>query len=465
MKQRAWRVGLLALGLAAAGHAGLRAQATAPAAAAGVTFSKDIAPIFQQKCQTCHRPGSLGPMPLVTYEEARPWARSIRNKVLAREMPPWHLDKTVGIQAFINDISLSDAQIETIAAWVDAGAPRGDPADLPPPVDWPAGDRFLLEDTLGPPDLVIRSKPWTMPAVANDVFFHAVVDVPLTAARWIRAAETKPSLPGRRIAHHASTYLHQPESDDFIEAELAFRNGQAGIEAVLAAQQHRASAPVEVRELFTEWAQGKEGEVYPPDTGKLVKPGAKVEFDIHYHAVGEEITDVLEVGWWFHPEGTTPRYSAEYLAFGPFIGGELEIPPHTVAQHQGSYVLPGPAILHNFQPHMHARGKALLLEAVYPSGGREIINYTDRFDNNWHINYIYAEDAAPLLPKGTVLLVTTWHDNTAANRNNPDPRQWVLNGPRTIDEMGHVNAQMIFISDEDYERIARERAAAGEAGG
>ena len=459
MTDRTCCVGLLALGLVAASSAGVRAQEAA-AVGGAVTFARDIAPIFQQKCQTCHRPGSLGPMSLVTYEDSRPWARSIRSKVLAREMPPWHLDKTVGIQAFINDISLSDEQIETIAAWVDAGAPRGDPADLPPPVDWPDGDRFLLEDTLGPPDLVIRSKPWTMPAVANDVFFHAVVDVPLAEARWIRAAETKPSLAGRRIAHHASTYLHQPETDDFIAAELAFRNGQAGIEAVLAAQQHRANAPVEVRELFTEWAQGKEGEVYPPDTGKLVKPGAKVEFDIHYHAVGEEVTDVLEVGWWFHPAGATPRYSAEYLAFGPFIGGELEIPPHTVAQHQGSYVLPGPAILHNFQPHMHARGKALLLEAIYPSGGREIINYTDRFDNNWHINYIYAEDAAPLLPRGTVLLVTTWHDNTAANRANPDPRQWVLNGPRTIDEMGHVNSQMIFITDEDYERIARERAAA-----
>ena len=433
------------------------AQGRVPPGGANVTFAKDIAPVFQEKCQTCHRPGSLGPMSLVTYQDVRPWARSIKNKVLAGEMPPWHLDKTVGIQEFINDISLSEEQIKAIVGWVDAGAPLGDAGDMPPPVNWPAGDRFLLEEKLGPPDLIIQADPWTMPAIANDTFFHPVVDVPLTEARWIRAAETKPSLKGRRIAHHASTYLHQSENDDFIEAELAFRNGQAGIEAVLAAQQYRASAPIEVRELFTEWAQGKEGEVYPPDTGKLVKPGAKVEFDIHYHAVGEEITDVLEIGWWFHPKGVTPKYSAEYLAFGPFIGGTLEIPPHTVAQHQGSYVLPGPAILHNVQPHMHARGKALLLEAIYPSGQREILNYTDRFDNNWHINYIYADEVAPLLPKGTVLLVTTWHDNTIAHRNNPDPRQWVLGGPRTIDEMGHANSQMIFITEDDYERLRLQR--------
>ena len=434
------------------GQTGLPADADAP-----VTFAKDVAPIFQEKCQTCHRPGSLGPMSLVTYLDARPWARSIKNKVLAREMPPWHLDKTVGIQKFINDISLTEQEIQAIVRWVDTGAPLGDQDDMPPLKRWPGGDRFLLEEKLGPPDLIVRSRPWTMPAEAKDTFFRAVVDVPLNEARWVRAAETKPSLKGRRIAHHASTYLHQPESDDFIEAELAFRNGQAGIEAVFAAQQHRANTPVEVRELFTEWAQGKEGEIYPSDTGKLVKPGAKIEFDIHYHAVGEEITDVLEVGWWFHPKGVTPRYSAEYLAFGPGIGGFLEIPPHTVAQHQGSYVLPGPAILHNFQPHMHTRGKALLLEAIYPTGQRELLNYTDRFDNNWHINYIYADDVAPLLPKGTVLQVTTWHDNTTANRNNPDPRQWVLSGGRTIDEMGHVNSQIIFITEDDHNRIRRQR--------
>ncbi|SVD58173.1 uncharacterized protein METZ01_LOCUS411027, partial [marine metagenome] len=127
-----------------------------------VTFAKDIAPIFQQKCQECHRPDSMAPMSLLTYEESRPWARAIRARVVAREMPPWFLDKTVGIQQFINDVSLTDAEIDAIVRWVDVGAPLGNPAELPTPRQWPDGDRFRLEEELGPPDLVVRSIPFTM---------------------------------------------------------------------------------------------------------------------------------------------------------------------------------------------------------------------------------------------------------------------------------------------------------------
>jgi hypothetical protein len=422
---------------------------------AAATFAQDIAPIFQEKCQVCHRPGSIAPMSLVTYEEARPWARAIRARVAAREMPPWHLDRTVGIQKFINDRSLSDDQIGAIVRWVDAGAPLGDPKDMPPPKQWPNDDRFQLEEILGPPDLIVKSKAWTMPAEAQDAHFRPSVELPLTEPRWVRAAETKPSLKGRRIAHHASTYLRQPESAEAIEVERALRQGQVGVDAVLAARAQAATDTTDVRELFTEWAQGKGGEIYPENTGKLVKPGAKVEFDIHYHAVGEEIIDELEIGWWFYPTGVTPKYSADYIALGSVR--DIEIPPNTVTAHQGSYVLPAPAILHNFQPHMHYRGKAFLLEAIYPDNRREVINYADRYTNTWHINYIYDPDYAPVFPKGTVLQITAWHDNTAANKNNPDPRQWVTSGPRTVDEMAHANTQLIYITEEDYQRITEER--------
>ena len=184
--------------------------------------------------------------------------------------------------------------------------------------------------------------------------------------------------------------------------------------------------------------RAKSGEVYPENVGKLVMPGTKVGFQIHYHAVGEEITDTLEVAWWFHPKEKTPRYSAEYTSVGLARAGSsvLQIPPNTVTQHQGTTVLQAPAILHNFQPHMHYRGKAQTLEAIYPDGRREVINQVTRYTNTWHINYIYDPDYAPVFPKGTVLLVTSVHDNTAANKNNPDPRQWVSGGDRTVDEMG-----------------------------
>ena len=330
---------------------------------------------------------------------------------------------------------------------------------MPPPIDWPSGDRFRLESELGPPDLVVRSVPFTMPAVAQDAFFRPIVDVPLTEPRWIRAAETKPSgRDGRRIAHHASTFVHQPESREFLDAERALLQGQAAADAVLQVARDRAGGdPIDTREMLTEWAQGKGGELYPEDVGKLVLPGARVEFSIHYHAVGEEITDQLEAGWWFHPRGVTPKYSASFISLGSSNSRPLHIPPHSETVHQGSYTLPAPAIIHNFQPHMHYRGKAFSMEAIYPDGRRELLNHADRFSNDWHVNYVYDPDYAPVLPRGTVLQITAWHDNTAANRNNPDPRQWVWYGPRTVDEMAHSNTQVIFIGDDDYERITAER--------
>ena len=437
--------------------ASLSQSASAQTSAAGSqppTFTRDIAPIFQEKCEVCHRPGNIGPMSLVTYEEVRPWVRSIKTRVAGQEMPPWHLDKGVGIQKFINDRSLSETQIETIVRWVDAAAPRGDLKDMPPPKQWRSGNRFSLEDVLGPPDLVVRANPFTMPAQSTDVHFEAEVALPLTEPRWVRASETKPSLRGRRIAHHADMFLSRPETPEAIAAERAARASQPGADVVI--DQRRTESSGE-REYFTEWAQGKGGEIYPENAGKLVMPGTKAAFRIHYHAVGEEITDTIEVGWWFHPKGKTPKYSVEYTPLGRVLPAELQIPPNTVTQHQAVTVLKAPTILHNFQPHMHYRGKAQTLEAIYPDGRREVINQASRFTNNWHINYVYDPDYAPVFPKGTVLIVTTIHDNTAANKNNPDPRQWVAGGSRTVDEMAHLNEQLIYITEEDYRRIVEER--------
>ncbi len=436
------------------------ARAQVEAATKTVTFAKDVAPIFQEKCEVCHRPGNIGPMALRTYQEVRPWLRAIRNRVASREMPPWHLDKTVGVQKFINDASLTSAQIDTIVRWVDAGGPPGNPADMPPARQWTSENAFQLESRLGPPDLIIKSKAWAMPAEAPDVQFRPQVDVPLTKARWVRASETRPSLKGRRIAHHSSIYLLRPKGEAAVQAEREMRRSQPGLDAALDAARG-SDDPTVLPELFTEWAQGKDGEVYPDNVGKLVMPGSKIEFDTHYHAVGEAITDEMETAWWFYPEGVTPRYSAEFLALGS--PRELNIAPNTVTQHQGSFVLQAPAILHNFQPHMHYRGKAFLLEAIYPDGRREVVNYVDRYSNTWHINYVYDPDFAPVFPKGTVLQITAWHDNTGANKNNPDPRQWVGLGPRTVDEMGHANEQIIYITQDDYNRIVeqrRKRAAA-----
>jgi len=450
-------IGVVILGISAMARPDPASAQTSAAGGSSLTFTRDVAPIFQQKCEVCHRPDNIGPMSLVTYEEVRPWVRSIKARVANREMPPWHVDKGIGIQKFINDRSLSDAQIDTIVRWIDAGAPRGDSRDMPPPKQWPSGDRFSLEDVLGPPDLVVRAASFTMPPQAPDVHFETEAPIPITEPRWVRATETKPSLRGRRIAHHADTFLVRTETPEGIEAERAARAGQPGADVVIS--QRRKGASDERLEYFTEWAQGKGGEVYPEYAGKLVMPGTKAAFRIHYHAVGEEITDTVEVAWWFHPKGKTPKYSLEYMALGRVVAADLQIPPNTVAQHQAVTVLKAPTILHNFQPHMHYRGKAQTLEAIYPDGRREVINQTTRFTNNWHINYIYDPDHAPVFPKGTVLIVTSIHDNTAANKGNPDPRQWVSGGSRTVDEMAHLNEQLIYITEEEYQRIVAERRA------
>jgi hypothetical protein len=411
--RRAALAGLAALGLFGVVGAG----AQAPSTPSAPTFAKDVAPILQEKCQTCHRPGQMAPMPLLTYEQARPWARAIKTKVAARDMPPWHLDKTVGIQKFVNDISLSDAQIDTIVRWVDAGAPMGDAKDLPPAKQWPTDEaEWRLEAAQGrPPDLVVKADPWTQPAQGQDQWWQPVVEAGNTEDRWIKAVEVKPSPKGRRIVHHGNSAL-------------------------------------------AEYGVGKEGEIYGENTGKLLKAHEKISFDIHYHSVGEAITDQLQVGLWFYPKGYVPKYKVQGTALGVFQSMDtFDLPPNTVTVHHGYFTLKEPTKILSYQPHMHMRGKAMSLEAIYPDGRVELLSHVDHFNFNWHVNYVYADDVAPVLPKGTVLHIIAWHDNTAANKNNPDPRQWVGWGQRSFDDMYHAHMRMISLSDEDYQQIVKER--------
>jgi hypothetical protein len=413
-----------------------------------VTFAKDVAPILEEKCQVCHRPGAMGPMPLVTYDEVRPWVRSIRARVAGREMPPWHLDKTVGIQTYKNDRSLTDEQLNTILAWIDAGAPLGDVKDMPAQRQWPTADEWQMAAQFGQPDLIVRTPPWTMASHAPDAWLVPVVDTGLTEDRWVRAIETRPSIKGRRIVHHADTFLIQ---DD--EPGTSFFGKPENIPA---GGLH-----------LSEWAVNKNGEMFRENTGKLMKAGSRIRFDLHYHAIGEEITDQIEVAFYFYPKGIVPKYRVYMGAFGPNTGErQLDIPPGKVVVSHGYYPLRAPARLENFQPHMHMRGKAATLEAIYPDGRTEILSHIDRFDFNWHVNYIYADDSAPVLPRGTVIHVVAVHDNTAGNKNNPDPTQWVGFGARSTDEMFHHWINVTFLTDEDYAAIVqqRQKAAATRAG-
>ena len=408
---------------AALGVAGLAAAADAPKTP---TFTKDIAPIFQDKCEACHRPDSIAPMSLVTFAETRPWARSIKTRVAEHQMPPWQIDRTVGIQKFKNDRSLSDEQIETIVRWVDAGAPQGDSKDMPAPRQWPDGQGWNFAPLFGQkePDLIIKSYEFTMGAVAQDAWDKRITPSGITEPRWVRAIEIRPeTLKGRKITHHAIAYLEQNDPDN--------------------------PALPGLPTPFMEWAVGKQGEMMRPDTGKLLLPGSKFHWDIHYSQAGEEITSKVEMGIYFYPKGQDPKYRTT-LSLVPAALGTLDIRPNSIAVEEGFTTLRENARIESFQAHMHLRGKAMMVEAILPSGIRQVISLVSDFNFNWMTTYVYADDAAPLLPKGTILKVTAWHDNTTAKKSNPDPNQWVGWGDRTVDEMAHAWINIVYMKDADF---------------
>jgi hypothetical protein len=189
-------------------------------------------------------------------------------------------------------------------------------------------------------------------------------------------------------------------------------------------------------------------------------PGSRIRWEIHTHAIGEEFKDQqVELGVYFYPKGVVPKHRTVLRMFDVSRGSELDIPPGQTAMTQNFYVMQAPARLENFQPHMHMRGKALSLEAVYPNGRKEVLSAVNNFQWRWHVNYVYGDHVAPLLPKGTVLVFTAWHDNTTANPNNPDPRQWVGWGDRTVDEMAHTWIDVTYLDQEEFDRLVAERKA------
>ena len=423
------RSALVAAALAAAFTAfPAAAAAQAGAAATEATFTKDIVPIFQRSCQVCHRQGEMAPMSLVTYQEVRPWARSIKNRVVNREMPPWHIDKNIGIQQFKDDPSLSDEEIAMVAAWVDNGAPMGDPADMPPPVDFPDASAWQI----GEPDLVVQYPAYEMPAEGPDLFGALYTDLDLDEDRYIRAIQTRPvDDASRRVVHHALSFAVHPD-----EEQMRI----AGDTDVPAAQ------------FLVEYASGKNGEIYPDDSGLLLEAGRKMRLDYHLHSIGEEVDALMELGLVFHPKGHVP----EHIRWSKQLGINnrlLDIPPGKVVRTDGYAVLAKAARITAFQPHMHMLGTYQCLELIYPWPGWTAQTETvscAKFDYNWHLVYNYTDDVAPIVPAGTILHIISWHDNTEGNRGNPDPRNWTGDGGRTIDEMGFAWIGWYDLTDEEY---------------
>ena len=405
-----------------------------------VTYAADIEPIFYENCVQCHRPGSIAPMSLETFEQARRYASRIKFRVENRIMPPWGLNPHTGIQDYKNNRDLTEVERETIVRWVDAGAPRGDVDVIPPRPDFPDEDFFwYLGDDLGEPDLVLDGPRVARSAVGPDEWTDVMIPTGLTEERWIRAVEIRPSNErSRTVIHHALASLVQEEP---------------GLVGVPASVSDRVRGPG----LLQNYAAGTGGRGFKPDAGKLMLPGAAISWEIHTIAKGIEVEDAsVTVGLWFHD--SPPDYRTILTTYTPRnANGQLDIPPGRIAVHQGTWVMPGPVRLESFQPHMHMRGKAMMTEVIYPDGRREVLTFVDNFQWDLQNTYIFEDDAAPLLPKGTILMVTSWHDNTAENPNNPDPNQWIGWGARGVDEMSIAWLDVTYLDQDYFEELVAER--------
>jgi hypothetical protein len=374
-------------------------------------------------------------MSLITYQDARPWAQSIKRKVAQREMPPWFIEKNIGIQRFKGDISLSDQEIAAIVKWVDAGAPEGNPSDMPKPLTFDAA-----KWSIGTPDLIISTPVVPIKAVAPDWWTnHGPIDTGLLEDRWVKAVETKPTPQSQMVIHHAGVSAVAPGDkkdarEEVGDAESSGTGGQLSLYEI-----------------------GRNADIYPDGSGRLIKAGTKVSFSMHYHSIGRDLEARTEVGVKFYPKGETPKYIREWV----FIGNvwELDLPAgQDNIRTDSYYVLPKPALFGSFEPHMHTRGVRQCMEVVHLNSRIEPLNCA-RYNHNWVKVYSYEDDVAPLLPAGTIVHISGWYDNTSRNPRNADPKNWAGWGNRTIDDMAISFVNLVWLTDEQYqEQVAHRKA-------
>ena len=436
------------------------AIAAAPAAAQtgsreGVTFTKHIAPILQRSCISCHRPGSIAPMSLITYEDARPWARAMKQKTSRppddpARMPPWFIETNVGIQKFKDNPSLSDEEIALIGTWADNGAPRGNPADMP-------AIHHLADGgwSIGTPDLVVSSPSKTLPAVAPD-FYGTIGPTPtgLTEDRYIKAVEF------RERRHDAGGAERKAGDLNYFTVHHAVIGATAGRSANPddVVDQATGTSTADSRgggRFSVVWELGQNATIYPDALGIKLAAGSALNFDLHTHSVGTEATFSIEVAFKFHPKGYQPKYTSAG-SFGS-LTYDLDIPGGKETVVEALYPMSRAGLLLSFEPHLHSSGRRMCVEALHPSGYQETLNCAG-YNHNWVKVYHYDDDVAPLLPKGTVIKVTAWYDNTAANPRVVDPRNWKGWGSRSIDDMLFLLSRVVWLTDKEYDEAAAARA-------
>jgi hypothetical protein len=370
----------------------------------------------------------------MSYDEVRPWAPMIREKVVNQEMPPYHYDVNVGIQELKSDARLSQEEIQTIVAWVDGGAQMGDPADMPPPAVFPDGPEWRMAERFGQPDVVIASTPYTVSADGGDRWWRPAVPSGITGERCIMAIETKPRIEGRSATHHAiSGFQVQNDQGEWV------RYGG-----------------------LSEYALGKLGEMIPEGSCRKAPANSQVTWDIHYYSTGQEVVDhQVEVGIWYYPEDYEGRYKNDLSLYD--VTGDLDMAPGATFMAQGFHSFDHPVRIDSWQPHGHLRLVAASLEIFDPAtGSRELLSMVSNWTAYWHISHVYEDHVAPLVPANAVMVMTQWYDNSTNNKNNPDPTVYVGAGSRTTDEMGHQWIAITHLDQAGYEELVAEREALNE---
>jgi len=425
----------------------LPAAGPADTVPASPTFAKDVLPIFQKSCQDCHRPGQMAPFSLLDYDSARPWVRSIREKVVTRYMPPWHLDRSIG--EYEPDPSLTDTEIATIARWIDNGAPRGADSDAPKPRVFPADGTWRFGEE---PDLIVTSPGVTVPANGPDLYPEPEAPTNLTEDRYIKWIQVLPGDP--TVVHHTLVFAVQDKPSNGMLKIPGLGSLGAGSVRGLTRQENGVARIV--TSMLTEYARGNDGDIFDTGQAKLLAAGSSLRWQFHYHPNGKtQLVDRTRVGIKFWPDGWQPRHLISTMALAS--PETIAIAPGDPASRSDSYFpLAAPARLVSYQPHMHYRGKRMVLEAILPTGQIEKLTDVNRFVWTWQITYPYKN--RPAFPKGTVLHSIAYHDNSPGNKHNPDPTAFIGWGDRTVDEMNIGWLDFYYISDDEYALLQKEQA-------
>ncbi len=382
---------------------------------AAPTFYRDVLPILQQHCQSCHRAGEIGPMQLMSYAQTRPFARAIADSAAKRDMPPWFADPAIG--HFSNDPSLTRQEIETLVHWADAGAPAGDPHAAPPPRQWPEGW------TIPQPDVVVRMpKPVALPAHGDVDYTYEIVPTGFTEGKWVQMSEIRPS--SRANVHHAVVYVRPPNSN-------WLRHAPVGIPftgADMTDEQDRQDTHFTQADILLVYAPGSSPDNWPEGMAKFVPAGSDLVFQMHYMSHGHAATDQSSIGLIFAKDPPKQRVLTLQLTNDHFV-----IPPsvddYRVEVH-GS--LPNDGVLLSFFPHMHLRGKRFEYNILHADKSAEPLLRVN-YNFYWQLSYCLAEPRP--LAAGTVLQAVAWYDNSKNNPHNPDPDAAVRWGDQTYDEM------------------------------